>query len=210
MPPFSPSLTNRTLPAQNRVKEDEPEYAVEVKKDERQYDKGEDSDQDQSNELRDVLGNVCGDVCPVEGRENIRQARGKKLAIVFLWDTRPTAAEVRETASADMQFSCQNSNQRQSGPLPEAETSEELFARVLQGGLDGIDGGDGHGITSNQRRKGIALRLAASMAERAKAPVAPRGIIHSAAPRRDPGSRRARRESVRSVLRRTATPALKS
>jgi hypothetical protein len=46
---------------------------------------------------------------------------------------------------------------------------------VLQGGLYGIDGGDGHSITSNQRRKGIALRLAASMAERAKAPVAPPG-----------------------------------
>src|SRR5207253_1814454 len=58
---------------------------------------------------------------------------------------------------------CQNSNQRQARPLPEAETSEELFARVLQGGLDRIDGGEGQGITSNQRRKGIALRLAASM-----------------------------------------------
>ena len=62
-----------------------------------------------------------------------------------------------------MEFRCQNSNQRQARPLPEAETSEELFARVLQGGLDGIDGGDGHGITSNQRGKGIALRLLPSM-----------------------------------------------
>src|SRR3984893_3987742 len=122
-----------------------------------------------------MLGNVCGDVRPVEGRENIRQVRWKKLAIVLLWDTRPTAAEVRDTASADVEFRCQNSNQRQARPLSEAETSEELFARVLQGGLDGVDGGEGHGITSNQRRKGSALRVAASMVERARAPIAPLG-----------------------------------
>jgi len=33
-----------------------------------------------------------------------------------------------------VQFGRQNSNQRQARPLPEAETSEELFPRVLQGG----------------------------------------------------------------------------
>jgi hypothetical protein len=43
-----------------------------------------------------------------------------------------------------MQFRRQNSNQRQARPLPEAETSEELFAGVLQGGLDAINGGNRH------------------------------------------------------------------
>ena len=57
--------------------------------------------------------------------------------------------------------------------MPEAERSEELFARVLQGGLDGIDGGEGQWITSNQRRKGIALGVAASMREGVRARVTP-------------------------------------
>ena len=42
-----------------------------------------------------------------------------------------------------MEFRRQNANQRQAGPLPETETSEELCPRVLQGGLYAINGGDG-------------------------------------------------------------------
>ena len=48
-----------------------------------------------------------------------------------------------------MQFRRENPNQRQAKPLPEAETSEELFPRVLQRGLYAIDGRDGQGITSH-------------------------------------------------------------
>jgi hypothetical protein len=66
-----------------------------------------------------------------------------------VWAAWPTAAEVSEIASADMQFRRENPNQRQAKPLPEAETSEELFARVLQRGLYAIDGRDGQGITSH-------------------------------------------------------------
>jgi hypothetical protein len=65
--------------------------------------------------------------------------------LILVWDARPTVPEVSETASADVQFGRQNSNQRQARPLPEAETSEELFPRVLQGGLYAIDGRNRHG-----------------------------------------------------------------
>jgi hypothetical protein len=44
-----------------------------------------------------------------------------------------------------MQFRRQNPNQRQAQPLPKAETSKELFPRVLQGGLYAINGGNRHG-----------------------------------------------------------------
>jgi hypothetical protein len=44
-----------------------------------------------------------------------------------------------------MQLRRQNSNQRQARPLPETETSEELFPRVLQGGLYAINGRNRHG-----------------------------------------------------------------
>ncbi len=47
-----------------------------------------------------------------------------------------------------MQFRRQDPNQRQARPLPPAETSEELFPDVLQGGLHTINGGDWQGITS--------------------------------------------------------------
>jgi hypothetical protein len=33
--------------------------------------------------------------------------------------------------------------------LPETEISEELLPRVLEGGLDAIDGREGHGNTSH-------------------------------------------------------------
>jgi hypothetical protein len=62
-----------------------------------------------------------------------------------------------------MQFGRQNPNQRQARPLPEAETSEELFPRVLQRGLYAINGRNRQWITSSQRRQGIVRRLAASM-----------------------------------------------
>jgi hypothetical protein len=65
-----------------------------------------------------------------------------------VWDAGESVTKVSEIASADMQFGRQNSNQRQAGPLTEAETGEELFPRVLQGGLYAINGRDGHGITS--------------------------------------------------------------
>jgi hypothetical protein len=57
-------------------------------------------------------------------------------------------AEVSEIASADVRFRRQNSNQRQARPLPEAETREQLLPRVLQRGLDAINGGNGQWITS--------------------------------------------------------------
>ena len=63
----------------------------------------------------------------------------------FSWEPRPTVPEVSEIAPADMQFRRQNSNQRQARPLPEAETGEELRARVLQGGLYAINGRNRHG-----------------------------------------------------------------
>jgi hypothetical protein len=44
-----------------------------------------------------------------------------------------------------MQFRRQNPNQSQTRPLPEPEASEELFPRVLQGGLYAINGRNGHG-----------------------------------------------------------------
>ena len=81
----------------------------------------------------------------IEGEQPMRHARLQKLVLIFVWDARPVAPEVSEIASADMQFRRQNSNQRQTRPLPEAETSEELFSRVLQGGLYAIDGRNRHG-----------------------------------------------------------------
>ncbi len=47
-----------------------------------------------------------------------------------------------------MEFRRKNSDQSQARPLPPAEMGEELFARVLQGGLYAINGGDGQWITS--------------------------------------------------------------
>jgi hypothetical protein len=82
-------------------------------------------------------------------RQTLRDARLRKTAGTFLWEVRPTAAEVSETASANVEFGCQNSNQREARPLPPAKTSEELVARVLNGGLNTIDGGKGQKITSN-------------------------------------------------------------
>ena len=94
----------------------------------------------QSDELRDVLGNVR----VIEWEQPIWHARLQKLVLILVWDARPITPEVSEIASADMQFRRQNSNQRQARPLSEAETSEELFARVLQGGLYTINGGNRH------------------------------------------------------------------
>ena len=74
----------------------------------------------------------------------MRQSRVQKLGMILVWDVRPIAAEVSEIASAGVQFRRQNSNQRQARPLPEAETSEQLFPRVLQGGLDAINGRNRH------------------------------------------------------------------
>jgi hypothetical protein len=68
--------------------------------------------------------------------------------VILWWEVRPTASEVSEIASADMQFRRQNSNQRQARPLPEPETSKELFSRMLQSGLYAINGGDGQWVTS--------------------------------------------------------------
>jgi hypothetical protein len=77
-----------------------------------------------------------------------------------VWDAGPIAPEVSEIASADMQFRRENSNQRQARPLPEAETSEELFPRVLQGGLYAVNGRNRHGRTSlpHEHRKANLLR----------------------------------------------------
>jgi hypothetical protein len=72
----------------------------------------------------------------------MRHARLQKLVLVFLW-MRGKLPEVSKIASADMQFRRQNPNQRQAQPLPPAETSEELFPRVLQGGLYAINGREG-------------------------------------------------------------------
>jgi hypothetical protein len=80
--------------------------------------------------------------------------------VICLRETRPTAAEVSEIASADMQFRRENSNQRQPRPLSEAETSEKLFPRVLQGRLYAINGRNWHGRTSipQEHRKANLLR----------------------------------------------------
>jgi len=80
----------------------------------------------------------------IEWEQPIWHARLQKLVLILVWDARPIAPEVSEIASADMQFRRQNSDQRQARPLPEAETSEELFPRVLQRGLYAIDGRNRH------------------------------------------------------------------
>jgi hypothetical protein len=61
----------------------------------------------------------------------------------LLW-VRKGAAEVSETASTNMQFRCQNSNQREAGPLSPPETSEELGSSMLQGWLYAINGRNWH------------------------------------------------------------------
>ena len=128
------------MPPQNRIEQDEPKHAVDVQKDEPQHNCSENSNHNQSDELRDVLGNVR----VIEWEQPIWHARLQKLVLILVWDARPITPEVSEIASADMQFRRQNSNQRQARPLSEAETSEELFARVLQGGLYTINGGNRH------------------------------------------------------------------
>jgi hypothetical protein len=59
----------------------------------------------------------------------------------FWVDAGEMAAEVSETASADMQFHGENPDERQARPLPKAEASEQLFACVLQRGLYAVDRG---------------------------------------------------------------------
>jgi hypothetical protein len=61
---------------------------------------------------------------------------------VISWRVLQKLSEVSEIASAHMQFGRQNPHQRQTRPLPPAETSEELFPHVLQGGLHTINGGN--------------------------------------------------------------------
>jgi hypothetical protein len=67
---------------------------------------------------------------------------------VTSWRLLEKLSEVSEIASANMQFGRQDANQGQARPLPPAETSEELFPHVLQGGLHTINGGSWQGITS--------------------------------------------------------------
>ena len=54
-----------------------------------------------------------------------------------LWET---ATHVSKTATADVDFRRQNSDQRETRPLAPPERSEELESRVLQGGLYAING----------------------------------------------------------------------
>jgi hypothetical protein len=54
-----------------------------------------------------------------------------------LWET---ATHVSKTATADVDFRRQNSDQRETRPLAPPERSEELESGVLQGGLYAING----------------------------------------------------------------------
>jgi hypothetical protein len=54
-----------------------------------------------------------------------------------LWKT---ATHVSKTATADVHFRRQNSDQRETRPLAPPERSEELESGVLQGGLYAING----------------------------------------------------------------------
>jgi hypothetical protein len=63
-----------------------------------------------------------------------------------------------EIASASVKFRRENCHKRETGPLPPAEASEQLFFCVLHGGLYAIDGGDGQ-WTYLALTQGIALRL---------------------------------------------------
>ena len=142
--PSLPCLADRTFAAQNGVEQDEAKHTVDVEKDKAQDDGYEDHDDDQSDELAQVLGNMPGS----EGRQTKWSARrGQKLHAAFS-RVMTELAEVSEVASADVHFRRQNSDQREARPLSEAETSEELLARVLQGGLYAIDGGNGQWVPS--------------------------------------------------------------
>ena len=90
-----------------------------------------------------MLGNVRG----IEARKTSRQTRPHEAAVTS-WRLLEKLSEVSEIASANMQFRRQNPHQRQARPLPPAETSEELFPHMLQGGLHTINGGNWQGITS--------------------------------------------------------------
>ena len=92
-----------------------------------------------------MLGDVGRNTRWVKGREIRCHAGRQKSILSFVWNARPIVPEVSEIASANMQFRRQNSNQRQARPLPEAETGEELFAHVLQGGLYAVNGRNRHG-----------------------------------------------------------------
>ena len=128
--PTLPAFADRAFTPQNGLEQNEPEHAVDVQKDKEQNDRENDNCGDQAGELRDA------------GGVDVGKGWGYKLVATFR-PVRGELTEVTETTSADVQFPRQNCDQRQARPLPKAETSEELFARVLQGGLDGIDGGEG-------------------------------------------------------------------
>ena len=124
---------------QNGIEQDEAEYAVEIEEDETQNKNDEYAQQDQSEKLADMLRHVRR----VEAWKSPRQARLHDLVLMLGRSARPSATKIGDAASADMNFRCKNSDQREPRPLSPSEVGEELCARVLQSGLDAINGGDG-------------------------------------------------------------------
>jgi len=76
-----------------------------------------------------------------------RWRRGKLLAAARM---RPVEIG-GEVAAGAAKLRGQDSDERQARPLAEPKRPKELFACVLDGGLDAIDCGDRHRITSRQR-----------------------------------------------------------
>jgi hypothetical protein len=77
----------------------------------------------------------------------VRKGRGQKFLAILRRALRELS-EAPEVTSTDVQFSGQNRDQRQAGPLPKTKIGEQLLSGVLDRRLDAIDGGQGHGALS--------------------------------------------------------------
>lgn len=132
--PARPALADGTAFLEDRIEKDEAEDAVEIKKnkkhDDRQHDDG---------------GNQSGHFSEARG---IEMRKGSGYEFLFATLVRDGKVEAVEVATAGVKLRRQKSHQRQSRPLSEAKWAEELVSCVLQGGLDAVDGGDGHGFSS--------------------------------------------------------------
>ena len=58
-----------------------------------------------------------------------------------------------EIAAAYVKFTSQQARQGQPKPLPQPNAREYLLPGMIEGGLDGVDGGDGHSKTSLLRAR---------------------------------------------------------